>query len=89
MGGSANGDNAGNSMWGNGAAIAKVLACEHGAKVSVVTYAAGYTQERIETEGDQCRVMAVGVMQKSQVDELIKACLEKYVRIDVLVNKYV
>lgn len=92
MGNLANGGNASNTMWGNGAAIARVLACDHGAKVfgcDLTLDAAKYTQGRVQTEGGQCDVMAADVTSKTQIDNLIKACIEKHGRIDALVNKYV
>lgn len=47
-------------MWGNGAATAKVLACENGAKVfgcDLNLDAAEHTKRRIEAEGGICDVM--------------------------------
>lgn len=49
------------NMWGNGAAISKVLACENGVKVfgcDLNLDAAEHTKKRIEAEGGICDVMA-------------------------------
>lgn len=49
------------NMWGNGAAAAKVLACENGVKVfgcDLYLDAAEHTKKRVEAEGGVCEVMA-------------------------------
>lgn len=49
------------NMWGNGAAISKVLACENGVKVfgcDLHLDTAEHTKNRIEAEGGICEVMA-------------------------------
>ncbi|KFZ11067.1 hypothetical protein V502_07769 [Pseudogymnoascus sp. VKM F-4520 (FW-2644)] len=77
------------SMWGNGAAIAKVLACENGAKVfgcDLHIDAAEHTKKRIEAEGGVCSVVTCDVTDAAQVKKLVAMCMEKYGRIDILVN---
>lgn len=54
------GQNGDPNMWGNGAAVAKVLACENGVKVfgcDVRLDAAEHTKKRIVAEGGVCDVM--------------------------------
>ncbi|KAF9884514.1 hypothetical protein FE257_001702 [Aspergillus nanangensis] len=77
------------AMWGNGAATAKVLACESGAKVFACDLhisAAEHSKSRIEAEGGICDVMATDVTSATQVKAFVNACMEKYGRIDVLIN---
>ena len=69
------------SMWGNGAAIARVLACENGAKVfgcDLHLEAAEHTKRRIEAEGGVCDVVTCDVTDKDQVEGFVKKCMEKY-----------
>lgn len=69
------------SMWGNDAAIAKVLACENGAKVfgcDLPLEAAEHTKKRIEAEGGVCDVVTCDVMDKDQVEGFVRKCIEKY-----------
>lgn len=69
------------SMWGNGAAIAKVLACENGAKVfgcDLHIDAAEHTTKRIEAEGGVCSVVTCDVTDAAQVKKLVAMCIEKY-----------
>lgn len=68
-------------MWGNGAAIAKVLACENGAYVfgcDLGLDAAEYTKRRLELEGGICDVLAADVTDSHQVQGLVDACMQKY-----------
>ncbi|RFU28572.1 hypothetical protein B7463_g7783, partial [Scytalidium lignicola] len=77
------------NMWGNGAATAKVFACEGRAKVfacDLYIDAAEHTKRRIEKEGGICDVMAADVTSAAQVKGFVEACMEKHGRIDVLVN---
>ena len=53
------------NMWGNGAAVSKVLACENGVKVfgcDLYLEPAEHTKKRIEAEGGVCDVMAADGM---------------------------
>ncbi|OAG39294.1 hypothetical protein AYO21_06498 [Fonsecaea monophora] len=77
------------TMWGNGAATAKVLACECRANVfacDLYLDAAEHTKKRIEADGGVCDVMAADVTSATQVKAFVEACMKKYGRIDVLVN---
>lgn len=74
--------------WGNGKAIAVLLA-RQGAKVFGVDLsleAAQATQSLIEAEGGQAHVMQTDVTDPEAVKQMVDACLEKYGRIDILVN---
>ncbi len=74
--------------WGNGKAIAVLLA-RQGAKVFGVDLsleAAQATQSLIEAEGGQAHVMQTNVTDPEAVKQMVDACLEKYGRIDILVN---
>lgn len=70
-------------MWGNGAATAKVFACEAGAKVfgcDLHISAANHTKKRVEDEdgGGICDVMAADVTNAAQVKGFVQACMEKH-----------
>lgn len=74
--------------WGNGKAIAVLLA-RQGAKVFGVDLnleAAEVTRKIIEEEGGQAEVMACDVTDTHQVQEMIRICMERFGRIDILVN---
>lgn len=74
--------------WGNGKAISVLLA-RQGAKVFGVDLnlqAAEVTQKIIENEGGQAHVMRTDVTDTADVKRMVDACLEKYGRIDILVN---
>lgn len=74
--------------WGNGKAISVLLA-RQGAKVFGVDLnlqAAEVTQQIIESEGGQAHVMRTDVTDTADVKRMVDACLEKYGRIDILVN---
>lgn len=74
--------------WGNGKAIAVLLA-RQGAKVFGVDLsleAAQATQSLIEAEGGQAHVMQTDVTDPEAVKQMVDVCLEKYGRIDILVN---
>ncbi|KAL2844105.1 hypothetical protein BJY01DRAFT_248349 [Aspergillus pseudoustus] len=77
------------TMWGNGAAIAKVTACEHGAHVfgcDINLEAAQHSKRRLEAENGCCDVVEADVTSAASVKQLVAACMEKYGRIDALVN---
>lgn len=74
--------------WGNGKAISVLLA-RQGAKVFGVDLnleAAQVTQKIIEQEGGQAHVMQTNVTDSADVKRMVDACMEKYGRIDILVN---
>jgi NAD(P)-dependent dehydrogenase (short-subunit alcohol dehydrogenase family) len=69
------------SMWGNGAATAKVLACENKAKIFACDLnleAAEHTKKRIEAEGGVCDVMAADVTDATQIKAFVEACMKKH-----------
>lgn len=75
-------------MWGNGAATARVLA-QNGCKIfgcDLYLEAAQHTQKRLQAEGSECFVTAADVTNSTDVKALVDACMEKYGRIDILVN---
>jgi NAD(P)-dependent dehydrogenase (short-subunit alcohol dehydrogenase family) len=74
--------------WGNGRAIS-VLFARQGASIfgcDVDLEAARATRRLIEDEGGEAAVGAYDVTDSAQVKALVAACLEKFGRIDVLVN---
>ncbi|KAL5601605.1 hypothetical protein FOBRF1_009138 [Fusarium oxysporum] len=76
-------------MWGNGAAIAKVFACENGAKVFGCDsdfQTAEHTKKRIEAEGGVCDVTTCDVTDQGQVEEFVRSCMEKYGRVEISIN---
>jgi NAD(P)-dependent dehydrogenase (short-subunit alcohol dehydrogenase family) len=78
------------SMWGNGAATARIF-CANGARIfgcDLKLESAQATQKRLVTEFGEgcCEVIAADVTKSSDVQALVEACVEKYGRIDVLVN---
>ena len=78
-------------MWGNGAATARVLS-HNGAKIfgcDLRLPAAEHTQRRLQAEGGFCDVVAADVTKEEDVKSLVNACMEKYGRIDVLINNVV
>ncbi|KAL4938448.1 hypothetical protein BDV06DRAFT_231860 [Aspergillus oleicola] len=78
----------GSDTWGNGAAIARLLA-HSGAKVfgcDLSLHAAEYTASRVISEGGVCDVMQADVTSAADVKNVAKRVLEKYGRIDILVN---
>ncbi|OAA77211.1 short-chain dehydrogenase/reductase [Akanthomyces lecanii RCEF 1005] len=75
-------------MWGNGAAIARVLAAQ-GAKIfgcDLSLEAAEYTRRRIVAVGGEVTVVAADVTKDESVKGAVSACIAKYGRIDILVN---
>lgn len=76
------------NMWGNGAATARVL-CQNGAKIfgcDLYLEAAEATKKRLQQEGGICDVIQADVTKSSDVRKLVQCCMEKYGRIDILVN---
>lgn len=74
--------------WGIGCAIAFLLA-QQGAKIfggnrSVAS--AQITQSRIEEKGGICDIVQTDATSSESVSNLISQCLDKYGRIDILVN---
>ncbi|ERT03284.1 hypothetical protein HMPREF1624_01590 [Sporothrix schenckii ATCC 58251] len=76
------------SMWGNGAATARILA-RNGARIfgcDLSLAAAQHTQSRIRAEGGEIEVVSANVTQDASVQAAVAACLAAYGRIDILVN---
>jgi NAD(P)-dependent dehydrogenase (short-subunit alcohol dehydrogenase family) len=76
------------SMWGNGAATARILA-RNGARIfgcDLSLSAAQHTESRIRAEGGEITVISANVTQDASVKAAVEACLETYGRIDILVN---
>lgn len=76
------------TMWGNGAATARVLS-QNGAKIfgcDLRLPAAEHTQKRLQAEGGICDVVAADVTKEEDVRALVDACMKMHGRIDVLVN---
>lgn len=78
------------NMWGNGAATARIF-CANGAKVygcDLRLESAQATQKRLVSEFGEgtCEVAAADVTKSTDVQTLVNACIEKYGRIDILVN---
>lgn len=74
--------------WGNGKAISVLLA-RQGAKVFGVDLnlqAADITRKIIQDEGGQAAVMKTDVTDSADVKRMVDACMEKFGRIDILVN---
>ena len=74
--------------WGNGKATATLLA-RQGASVFLVDIneaAANETREIIEGEGGTCAVHHCNMVVAAEVQEMVQACLNRFRRIDVLVN---
>lgn len=76
------------SMWGNGAATARILS-HNGAKIfgcDLYLEAAEYTKERITAEGGEITVTSADVTNDASVKAAVDACIAKYGRIDILVK---
>lgn len=74
--------------WGNGKAIS-VLFAREGARVfgcDVSAEAADETLRLAEAEGGDMAVMTCNVAKEEQVAAMVRACIARYGRIDVLVN---
>ena len=74
--------------WGNGAATARMVAVNGVTVVGgdIDLSAAKRTKKRVEAEGGVVEVIEADVTQKSDVKKLVSACLERFGRIDILVN---
>jgi NAD(P)-dependent dehydrogenase (short-subunit alcohol dehydrogenase family) len=84
------GQNGDPSMWGNGAATARVF-LRNGARVfgcDINLPSAQATRDRLLSEfpDAEIEVLQTDVTKKDEVEALIKKCAEKWGRIDVLVN---
>ena len=74
--------------WGNGKATATLLA-RQGASVFLIDVnetAANETREIIEREGGACAVHRCDMLNSAEVAEMVQACVDRFKRIDVLVN---
>lgn len=74
--------------WGNGAATARILAL-NGVKVfgaDINLAAAQHTKKRVEAEGGVIEVLQTDVTKKEDIKELVSECLDKFGRIDILIN---
>ena len=74
--------------WGNGKATAVLLA-RQGAKIfgtDISADAAEETRSIIEKEGGACTVRRCDMTVSSEVKAAVDACIERYGRIDILVN---
>lgn len=82
------GQSGGSSMWGNGAATARILAA-NGCKIfgcDLQLERAEVTAQRIRAEGGEVSVTACDVTKNEAVEQLVQACIDKYGVIDILVN---
>lgn len=82
------GDDPDATVWGNGKATAVLLA-RQGAKVFGVDLrepAVAVTKSIIEKEGGVCAVRAVDMTKSAQVQAAVADCVERFGRIDILVN---
>jgi NAD(P)-dependent dehydrogenase (short-subunit alcohol dehydrogenase family) len=78
----------GSKIWGNGKATAVLLA-RQGASVFLVDLnedAVAETKSIIEAEGGTCAAHRCDMMIAADVQEMVQACLNRFKRIDVLVN---
>jgi NAD(P)-dependent dehydrogenase (short-subunit alcohol dehydrogenase family) len=78
------------NMWGNGAATARIF-CANGAKIfgcDLRLESAQATQKRLNSEFGEgiCEVTTADVTKFGDVQKLVDACVEKFGRIDILVN---
>jgi NAD(P)-dependent dehydrogenase (short-subunit alcohol dehydrogenase family) len=78
----------GGKIWGNGKATAVLLA-RQGAAVFLLDIneeAMAETKSIIETEGGTCATHRCDMMIASEVQEMVQACLDRFKRVDILVN---
>jgi NAD(P)-dependent dehydrogenase (short-subunit alcohol dehydrogenase family) len=80
----------GSKTWGNGAATARILNY-NGCKIfgcDLRLEAAAYTKKRLLEDNPQaeCEVVSCDVTKTEEVEKFVKAAVEKYGRIDILVN---
>src|ERR1700759_2411807 len=74
--------------WGNGKATATLLA-RQGAQVFLLDInpdAVAETKGIIEGEGGTCATHICNMMESADVQEMVQACLDRFKRIDVLIN---
>lgn len=74
--------------WGNGKAISALFARE-GASIfgcDIKLEAAEETRSIVQAEGGEIDVMRCDVASSEQVQQLVAACIERFGRIDILVN---
>src|ERR1700746_2499332 len=74
--------------WGNGKATATLLA-RQGASVFLIDINEAAAQERrqvIEGEGNTCAVHRCDMLDAAAVQEMVQACIDRFKRIDILVN---
>ena len=74
--------------WGNGKATATLLACQ-GASVFLLDIndaAVAETKSIIEGEGGTCATHRCDMMVPADVAEMVQACVDRFKRIDILVN---
>jgi NAD(P)-dependent dehydrogenase (short-subunit alcohol dehydrogenase family) len=74
--------------WGNGKATATLFA-RRGASVLLVDIneaAANETRQIIEGEGNTCAVHHCDMLKSADVQEMVQSCLDRFKRIDILVN---
>jgi NAD(P)-dependent dehydrogenase (short-subunit alcohol dehydrogenase family) len=74
--------------WGNGKATATLFA-RQGASVFLIDIneaAANETRQIIEQEGNNCAVHHCDMLKAAEVQEMVQACLDRFKRIDILVN---
>ncbi|KAK5077074.1 hypothetical protein LTR64_005446 [Lithohypha guttulata] len=76
--------------WGNGAATARLLS-HNGVRIfgcDLKLAAAERTQTRLlaENSNAECAVVSCDVTKPEEVDKMVQGCLERYGRIDILVN---
>jgi NAD(P)-dependent dehydrogenase (short-subunit alcohol dehydrogenase family) len=79
---------AGSAIWGNGKATA-VLFARQGASVFLLDVnqaAVAETQSIIEAEGGKCASHCCDMTISSAVQEMVQQCIDRFGRIDVLVN---
>src|SRR6478735_3863916 len=74
--------------WGNGKATATLLA-RQGAAVFLVDINQSATEETrqvIEGEGGTCAVHRCDMLVAAEVQEMVQACVDRFKRVDILVN---
>lgn len=74
--------------WGNGKASAVLLARE-GASVFLIDIVEGAVRETaqiVRDEGGACEMAVVDMLVAGQVEGMVRACLDRFGRLDVLVN---
>ncbi len=78
----------GGAIWGNGRATAILLA-RQGASVFLLDIdadAMGETKAIIESEGGVCATQCCDMTVAAEVGEMVRACIDRFRRIDILVN---